>query len=359
MASEDPAHGSKAGDLTKGGTEGPRSDDVSISSQFWTSPYGLDSSGNKLQRRDPKLQYRFKVVIPGFAFEDAPGSGPPDNFNDKPDSFNGVAWYAKSVDKPGMTIEDPNRGLYATNSIPLKAQPKPDAPKYKEINMVLVDPYYPNVTRKIARLFRRGGLNESQAKGIIARTYGTDPDAAARSFLETIGVVEIHQLNGKGQSIEKWTLFDAYPNSVDFGKLDYSSDGLVEISLTWYYKYFKVDFPSVGPEEAFRYFSDGNNLDLTKIRPTTGAAKQTCREKFDKLYKRVEPKPNFENWLAAGNCVDYQASASPLPDPGETGDEPPPNYPTSAFNEETEQVEVLEDNGDIYVFDPSIESLPD
>lgn len=318
----------ETGDLTTDGVEGPKSDDVNINSQFWTSPYGLDSSGNKLQRRDPKLQYRFKIVIPGLALEDKEGSRPPDPFNDQLETTNptGIAWYAKSVDKPGMTIEDPNRGLYATNSIPLEAQPKPDAPKYKEISMVLVDPYYPNVTRKIARLFRRGGLNESKAKGIIAKAYGTEPDAAARSFLETIGVVEIHQLNGKGQSIEKWTLFDAYPNSVDFGKLDYSSDGLVEISLTWYYKYFKVDFPSVGPEEAFRYFSDGNNLDLEKIRPTTGEAKQTCREKFDERYERVDLKPDFEKWLAAGNCVGYQATARPLPDPGETGAEE--NYTT-------------------------------
>ena len=58
MASENPAHGSKAGDLTADGTEGPKSDDININGQFWTSPYGLDSNGNKLQRRDPKLQYR-------------------------------------------------------------------------------------------------------------------------------------------------------------------------------------------------------------------------------------------------------------------------------------------------------------
>lgn len=345
----------ETGDLTTNALEGPKSEDININSQFWTSPYGVDSDGNKLQRRDPKLQYRFKIVIPGLALEDKEGSRPPDPFNDQLEATNltGIAWYAKSVDKPGMTIEDANRGLYATNSIPLNAQPKPSTPKYKEINMVLVDPYYPNVTRKIARLFRRGGLNENQAKGIIADAYGPGPDGEAASFLETIGVVEIHQLNGKGQSIEKWTLFDAYPNSVDFGKLDYSSDGLVEISLTWYYKYFKVDFPNVGPEEAFRYFADGNNVDPEEIRPTTGEAKQTCREKFNERYKYVELKPNFENWLAAGNCVGYQATARPLPDPGETGAE---NYTTSRI--ENGIIVEEADNGEVNEIDPYPESLP-
>jgi len=323
MASENPAHGSKAGDLAAS------EDDVGINGQFWTSPYGLDSSGNKLQRRDPKLQYRFKVVIPGFAFEDAPGSGPPDLFNDTPDSFNGVAWYAKSVDKPGISIEDPDKDLYGTSIFKLLSKPKVTQAKYKEINMVLVDPYYPNVTRKIARLFRRGGLGEAQAQKTIAEAYGAGGDGQAASFLDTIGVVEIHQLNAKGQSIEKWTLFGAYPNSVDFGKLDYSSDGLVEISLTWYYTNFKVDFPNVGSEEAFRYFSDGPDIKIENIRPNKGNEEASCREIWTQQMQGREPNrvQDFDSWFKEGLCPGVPAVGTPLPDPGETGAEQ--NYTTS------------------------------
>jgi len=313
----------ETGDLTTDGVEGPKSDDVNINSQFWTSPYGLDSSGNKLQRRDPKLQHRFKVVIPGFAFEDAPGNGPPDLFNDTPDSFNGVAWYAKSVDKPGLSVDDPDKDLYGTSIFKLISKPKVTQAKYKEINMVLVDPYYPNVTRKIARLFRRGGLGEAQAQRIIADAYGAGPTGQAASFLDTIGVVEIHQLNAKGQSIEKWTLFEAYPTSVDFGKLDYSSDGLVEISLTWYYTNFKVDFPNVGSEEAFRYFSDGSDIKIEDIRPNKDKEKTSCETLWKQEMQGLPENrvQDFDSWLKEGLCPGVPATSTPLPDPGETGAE--------------------------------------
>ena len=65
----------------------------------------------------------------------------------------------------------------------------------------------------------------------------------------------------------------------------------------------------------------------------------------------------FESWLAEGLCPGVPATSAPLPDPGETGAEQ--DYTTSAFNEDSRTVDVIQDNGDIYRFDPSIESLLD
>lgn len=290
--------------------------------QFWTTKEADPFSGP----RDPKLQFRFKVVIPGFALEDIrPKEG--DIFADDQDGENGVAWYAKSIDKPGMTIVDPNKGQYATQFFPLNPSPKVSNPQYKEISMVLVDPYYPNTTRKIARLFRRGGLNEDQARRIIFNKYGPGQDALVSSFLDTIGEVQIFQLDHKGNELEKWTLYNAYPSSVDFGKLDYSSDGLVEISMTWYYSNFKVEFPKVGREQYYDYFADGNNVNPEQSKPTEGKIRSNCESIYGSMYSGVSQdlRPNFEDWLAEGNCPGYTATGNVI-ESGTSGAEE--NYTT-------------------------------
>ena len=40
------------------------------------------------------------------------------------------------------------------------------------------------------------------------------------------------------------------------GWLDYSSEDLVEISVTWGYKTFTVEFPAIGNEQPYKYFRD-------------------------------------------------------------------------------------------------------
>jgi hypothetical protein len=42
----------------------------------------------------------------------------------------------------------------------------------------------------------------------------------------------IQQIDSEGTQIEKWTLINPWIKSIKFGDLDYSSDELVEISLT-------------------------------------------------------------------------------------------------------------------------------
>lgn len=277
--------------------------------QFWTTKEADPFSGP----RDPKLQFRFKVVIPGFELEDIrPEVG--DAFADDKDGESGIAWYAKSIDKPGMAIVDPKKGQYATQFMPLNPDPKVSSPQYKEINMVLVDPYYPNTTRKIARLFRRGGLNEDQARRIIFNKYGGGPDALSNSFLDTIGEVQIFQLDHKGNELEKWTLYNAYPSSVDFGKLDYSSDGLVEISMTWYYSNFMVEFPKVGREQYYDYFAD-NIVDPEKSKPTKKNEEKNCKRLYESVYKDIPPDltPSYKCWLAEGNCAGVAATDSSAP----------------------------------------------
>ena len=243
-----------ADDIRNNGVISIKSFEDRVDKQFWTQ-----QAGAGIHTRPPKAQFRFKVVVPGMALEDARTAedpnrrGSPDQgFQDENDGQGGLVWYCKSVDKPGIDIDDDNKDHYQTFGVKAESKPRVTSPQYKPINMTIIDPYYPNAARKIARLFRRAGLNDSKVQAAL-NPNGNNPNAYGKAFIRDVGEVQIHQLDEKGNSIEIWTLHGAYPDKVDFGKLDYSSNDLVEISLTFYYTRFTVEFPNIGNEEYFKY----------------------------------------------------------------------------------------------------------
>ena len=221
---------------------------------FWTRP---------LNNYDPKTQFRFTVEVPGLALEDkrkrkvdADGNvsfenDGGDDFADEKDQSGDLIWYAKSCDKPGISFVNLTQDMW--HSAERKALPKPmaSAPNFKEVTMTLVDPIYPNVSRKLARLVRRGGFQEKQAYE-IAQNLGGE----SLSLIDSVEYVKINQLDAFGTTIETWTLVDAYPAEIDWGTLDYSSDSLVEITVKWRFRTFKVFYPDIGNEFEYSYFDD-------------------------------------------------------------------------------------------------------
>ena len=190
---------------------------------FWVTNGGLGY--------EPKRQFRFRVEIAGMALEDN-ASG--DSYDDKPDDQDGtILWYIKTVDKPSVSLasyeaEEVNFGM--DNPTPRAA-----GPIWKPVTMTFVDPQYPNVTRKLMRLLRRAGYMDEEAQGINASNQ------FEHAFLKgSVGDVKIHQLDALGDILETWDLVDAWPSEINFGKLDYSSDDFVEISVTWAYSYAKL-----------------------------------------------------------------------------------------------------------------------
>ena len=283
-----------------------------LSHQFWTQQ---PAAG--LHIRPPKAQFRFKVHVPGLQLEDyrtgpkdpesgiTPTRAGSDVFQDGPDGQGGLVWYCKSVDKPGIDIDDDEKDHGQVFGVRAASRPRVTTPKYKPVNMVVVDPYYPNATRKIARLFRRGGLNDQAARNAIIKKQGGTgtPEDFAEHFIETVGEVRISQLDERGNEIERWTLYAAYPDSVDFGKLDYSSNDLVEISLKFYYSRFSVEFPKIGAEEGFEYFKD-NFGEVDEGPPDGAEAERLCKEDYDAIYGGMTPPETYEQFKEAGNCSD-------------------------------------------------------
>ena len=232
---------------------------------FWTNPKA---------KYDPKAQFRFRVIIGagdanapvdqttgaakgavGMALQDALGSKGSDNptddaYNDMPDDTNGNVWYAKSIDKPTVQIGKFAENFHLMGQNVSQMVSLVATPTFQPVNMTLIDPSYPNATRKLLRFLRRSGYNDTTA----AKVVGTgSPHAALRN---SIGDVQIQQLDADGKILEIWWLQEAFPAEINFGKLDYSSADFVEISITWAYKSMKVQMMAHGAEEEFTYFKD-------------------------------------------------------------------------------------------------------
>jgi hypothetical protein len=222
---------------------------------FWTSPATVD----------PKSQFRWRVIIPGMSLQDNTGEGFQDGSKEGDD---GTIWYAKTINKPTFAVKNMVEGRYPVDGVLAMPKLTATSPELKPITMTLIDPVYPNATRKLIRYLRRSGFQDNNMKTEAEKLGG-----ATKSYLATnypgpeakFGEMYIEQLSSspnlegsrlRPPVLERWTLIDPYPIEVNFGDLNYSSDDLVEISVTWGYRTFKVFFPEFGGEPQREYFAE-------------------------------------------------------------------------------------------------------
>ena len=228
--------------------------------QFWTAGQAFRGG------YDPKSQFRWRVVIPGFNLEDN-GS---DGFGDGPRTggdTEGFVWYAKTINKPTFAVKNMVEGRYPVDGVLATPKLTATSPELKPITMTLIDPVYPNATRKLLRFLRRSGFQDNSMKSAAAQAGGPTksylsvnklgPESSfGEMYIEQISAYPGDEFEGGPDVLERWTLIDPYPIDVNFGDLNYSSDDLVEISVTWGYRTFKVFFPTIGEEPEAEYFKD-------------------------------------------------------------------------------------------------------
>jgi len=143
---------------------------MATAKQFWTSA-GVD----------PKRKYRFQVTLAGGA---AAGTGL---------DQAGVIWFAKTVDKPEITVNTGEVNFLAHKFY------YPGTVEWNEINLVLVDPITPDGARATTRLLENMGYLGPQNATVT-------PVVPSKTSAFT---VEIKQLNSIGAPVETWTLKNA------------------------------------------------------------------------------------------------------------------------------------------------------
>ncbi len=131
--------------------------------------------------------------------------------------------FVKMASRPDITIEDTELNfLNETTWIPGKA-------KWETITVT----YYDVASAQNANLFN--WLASVYDFRNPCRKMSSKPD-------EYSGTIHLVMLDGCGNPIEKWKMANAWPTSIKFGELDYSSSDVSEIELTL--RYSSVEYKS-------------------------------------------------------------------------------------------------------------------
>ena len=163
-------------------------------SGFWTAS----------PNRDPKRAFRFKVEI----------------------GESGTIWYAKTANRPSVTFaETTHNFMNHTYYWPGKAS-------WNEVVVTFIDPVDPDLG---------GNLMQAVADSGYTIPVGTNnmTSMSKKSVMESLGGagndIRIHVIDEEGKQLETWSLKHAWITNINFSDLDYGSDEMSEISVTFRY----------------------------------------------------------------------------------------------------------------------------
>ena len=167
------------------------------SSGFWTGS----------RKKDPAMKFRFRVTLNGE-----------------------LLWWAKTCDKPKLNVPVLGKDEYYLGSSLPDVMPGPIV-DFQPITMTMIDPIEPHFSNNLIKR--------------LAASSDCFPRINGSLLKELLGLVVIEQIDSAGEAIETWTLQGAFPTSIDFGSLDYSSSDFVQLTMTWEFKSFKVNIGGV------------------------------------------------------------------------------------------------------------------
>lgn len=184
---------------------------------------------------DPKRKYRFLIRLFG------------DNEQES------IAWYVKSVSAPSFEITSVEHHFsdHVFNF--------PGKIKWSDVEVTLVDPAGgDDVVFKTLSLIKNSGYsipNLSQDEKDIFKTFSKN------TLVKNNGNVSIETQDGNGDTIEIWTLNNAFITNVKFGDFDYASEDLRDISISLKYDWASCEYPGSGEtgSPSGTFFTKGPN----------------------------------------------------------------------------------------------------
>lgn len=187
---------------------------------------------------EPKRSYRFLVYVGGFQ-----------------------PWVAKKATKPSFSISETEH-VYINHKFYY-----PGRVEWNTVDVTFVDPGAPDTTQSVYNILKESGYvppkNQSDVRTISK--------AAAVNSLGTIRIQTLgDQFEGTGDTqaqpgtpiaqgsevLEEWVLYNAWLKEVKFGDLDYTTDELLEVTMT-----LRYDFALLN--------SDNQSSPGNAIRPNT------------------------------------------------------------------------------------------
>jgi hypothetical protein len=126
----------------------------------------------------------------------------------------------------------------------------PGRVEWQDIQVTIVDPVQPDSTASLVNILSAAGYvlpDEYTSQAAEPRTI------SKKSFVDALGgqiqLVQFGANTGAQQEnvLEKWSINNPFLTNVDFGNLDYSSDDLVNISMTIKYDWANLELPQATP----------------------------------------------------------------------------------------------------------------
>tara|TARA_Y100000034_G_scaffold13821_4_gene14442 strand:- start:2549 stop:3175 length:627 start_codon:yes stop_codon:yes gene_type:complete len=139
-------------------------------------------------------------------------------------------WIIKKVTKPGFEItETSHQFLNHTFYYPGRLE-------WATIDVTLVDPMDPDTTKYLSRLVENSGYH-------VPHSQNTNQwvSISKNASVDAINRIAISQIDAAGSAVETWTLHNPWVKSLKFGELDYSSDEMVEITMTLRYDWASLN----------------------------------------------------------------------------------------------------------------------
>ena len=139
---------------------------------------------------------------------------------------------AKSVKKPSFSVtETPHEFLNYKFYYPGRVE-------WNTVDLTLVDPVQPDSAASLMKILENMGyVIPSDYNNQDGKPKTISKENAIASLGSQVKIQQIGSNTTDAQSVplEEWTLNNPFINSVDFGTLDYSSDELINISVTLRY----------------------------------------------------------------------------------------------------------------------------
>ena len=164
--------------------------------------------------KDPKRAFRFKVQF----------------------GQSGVLWYAKTAARPTLSFSE------ATHSYLNHTYYWPGRAEWSEVEIVFVDPVEPDLGGDLIEALSNSGYRIPAG---TTETEFTSPSKA--SATQSLGAssdsndVQISMIDEDGLELEQWTLKHAWIKSVAFSALDYSSDEMADITVSFRYDWAQFE----------------------------------------------------------------------------------------------------------------------
>ena len=147
--------------------------------------------------------------------------------------FNNVPqWTLKTVTKPNFTITESSTNFLGHSFY------HPGRVEWQAIDATLGDPVQPDTAAHMMTLLRQMGYDYPDGLDWANGRGGLWPTGISkRRAVQAMGETYIVQLNADGDELERWTLKNPFITKAEFGSLDYSSDEMVDVSISIRYDY--------------------------------------------------------------------------------------------------------------------------